>query len=220
MAANFEFVRKVDVIDFFHLEEIISGYYTLSGGEAFSWVFNKIMKEPQGRKVQIFNTGWQSEPEIIEDVCLAMDDDNWNQSILLKLREINWGSKSDVKNARETRFRKHDMCLKDAAILKTDAIELFNIPPSLLSLPETKQSETASTYSTAWLAIQQATIAQFFNPRRNPDAKKEEVIEWINTQAVSAGLGESNNIASTIFTIIKPDNHDPKKKRVEPQLGQ
>lgn len=77
-----------------------------------------------------------------------------------------------------------------------------------------------AAYSSKWLEIQQAAIAQFFNPRRNPDAKKEEVIEWINTQAVSAGLGESNNIASTIFTIIKPENHDPKKKRVEPQQAQ
>ncbi len=82
------------------------------------------------------------------------------------------------------------------------------------------QTTSAPAYSTHWLTIQNAAIAQFFNPRRNPDAKKEEVIEWINTQAVGAGLGESNNIASTIFTIIKPENHDPKKKRVEPQKTQ
>lgn len=76
-------------------------------------------------------------------------------------------------------------------------------------------ANNAATYSTKWLEIQQAAIAQFFNPRRNPDAKKEAVIEWINAKAVEAKLGESNNIASTIFTIIKPENHDPKKKRVE-----
>lgn len=81
-------------------------------------------------------------------------------------------------------------------------------------------ANNAATYSTKWLEIQQAAIAQFFNPRRNPDAKKEEVIAWINAQAVNAELGESNNIASTIFTIIKPENHDPKKKRVEPQKDQ
>lgn len=83
-----------------------------------------------------------------------------------------------------------------------------------------KPLQSLPNYSTKWLEIQQAAIAQFFNPRRNPDAKKDEVIEWINTQAVSAGLGESNNIASTIFTIIKPENHDPKKKRCEPQQAQ
>lgn len=81
---------------------------------------------------------------------------------------------------------------------------------------ETTQPETAPPYSTAWLTIQQAAIAQFFNPRRNPDAKRDEVVEWIKQQAETTGLPDSNNIATTIFTIIKPANHDPKKKRVEP----
>lgn len=81
----------------------------------------------------------------------------------------------------------------------------------------TAQIEAAPIYSTKWLAIQQATIVQFFNPRRNPDAKREEVVKWIKQQAETAGLPSSNNIATTIFTIIKPANHDPKKKRVEPQ---
>lgn len=80
-----------------------------------------------------------------------------------------------------------------------------------------KQPETAPPYSTAWLNIQQAAIAQFFNPRRNPDAKRDEVIEWIKQQAEVAGLPESNNTATSIFTIIKLANHDPKKKRGEPQ---
>ena len=86
--------------------------------------------------------------------------------------------------------------------------------PISFATPESTRNLSGDTYSTKWLEIQQAAIAQFFNPRRNPDAKKEEVISWINLQAVNAGLGESNNIASTIFTIIKPENHDPKKKRV------
>lgn len=91
-------------------------------------------------------------------------------------------------------------------------------PKELRDLPATIQNTpTAPDYSTSWLKIQQATIAQFFSPRRNPDAKKEEVVDWIKTQALEAGLPDSNNIATTIFTIIKPENHDPKKKRVDPQ---
>ena len=74
------------------------------------------------------------------------------------------------------------------------------------------QIASAPAYSTAWLTIQLAAINQFFNPRRNPDAKKEEVTDWIKEQAVAAGLPDSQNVASTIFTIIKPENHDPKKK--------
>lgn len=89
--------------------------------------------------------------------------------------------------------------------------ELRNLPAITQNIP------AAPDYSTSWLKIQQATIAQFFSPRRNPDAKKEEVVDWIKTQALEAGLPDSNNIATTIFTIIKPENHDPKKKRVDPQ---
>lgn len=79
------------------------------------------------------------------------------------------------------------------------------------------ESQVRGTYSTKWLGIQLAAIGEFFNPRRNPDAKKDEVVDWINDQAVNAGLTASNNIAETIFTIIKPENHDPKKKRGEPR---
>jgi hypothetical protein len=75
----------------------------------------------------------------------------------------------------------------------------------------------AQPYSTRWLTIQDAAIAQFFNPRRNPDSKSDEVIKWINAEAAKTGLKESQNIAEAIFTIIKPENHDPKKKRDEPQ---
>ncbi|MEQ1600388.1 MAG: hypothetical protein ABL885_01315 [Methylophilaceae bacterium] len=82
------------------------------------------------------------------------------------------------------------------------------------------QADNAATYSTSWLEIQQAAISEFFNPRRNPDAKRDEVIAWINLRAAEAGLAVSGNIAASIFTIIKPENHDPKKKRVEPQQSQ
>lgn len=73
-----------------------------------------------------------------------------------------------------------------------------------------------SNYSTPWLDLINAATKEFFNPRRNPDAKRDEVIEWLKQQAIKSGLPDSGNIASAIFTIIKPENHDPKKKRVEP----
>lgn len=76
--------------------------------------------------------------------------------------------------------------------------------------------ETSLAYSTPWLTIQQAAIVEFFNPRRNHDAKSGEVVEWIKRQAKNTGLPESDNIAQAIFTIIKPKDHDPKKTRIEP----
>jgi hypothetical protein len=72
-----------------------------------------------------------------------------------------------------------------------------------------------STYSTPLLAILSATIDQFFDPRRDPDAKREEVVGWIMTKLAGAGLKESRQIAEAIFTIIKPGDHDPRKKRGE-----
>lgn len=80
-----------------------------------------------------------------------------------------------------------------------------------------KQHEIASEYSAAWLNIQQAAIAQFFNPRRDYDAKRDDVVKWIKQRAKEAGLLDSDHIARSIFTIIKPANHNPKKKRIEPQ---
>lgn len=68
-------------------------------------------------------------------------------------------------------------------------------------------------YSTQWLEVIQAAIAEFFTPRRNPDAKREEVVEWIKSYAASSGLADSENIAQAIFTIIKPTDHNPRKRR-------
>lgn len=79
-----------------------------------------------------------------------------------------------------------------------------------------KNNESAQPYETKWLTIQDAAIRQFFNPRRDHDAKLEEVVAWIKSEAKAAGLSESDRIPKSIFTIIKPANHDPKKKRVKP----
>lgn len=70
-----------------------------------------------------------------------------------------------------------------------------------------------STYSTSWLFIQWAATAEFFEPRKTVDAKKEEVVDWIIGKAKQAGLPCSKNIAEAMFTIIKPHDHDPRKRR-------
>ena len=110
----------------------------------------------------------------------------------------------------------------DNELLPADVVEN---DPTAKEAGEVKQPDTVMQpafneatppYSTPWLTIQQAAITEFFNPRRNPDAKRDEVVAWIKQQAEKAGLPDSNNVATTIFTIIKPANHDPKKKRAEP----
>ncbi|SFH60632.1 hypothetical protein SAMN05216299_1333 [Nitrosospira sp. Nsp14] len=97
-------------------------------------------------------------------------------------------------------------------------LEARNAPGSVLFRDGASDAPSISdpSYSTAWLDILTRAIAQFFNPRRDLDPKREEVVEWIISEAAKAGLPQSKNIAVAIFTIIKPDDHDPKKKRVEP----
>jgi len=68
-------------------------------------------------------------------------------------------------------------------------------------------------YPTPLLQMLNAAIAEFFEPRRNVDAKKGEVVEWIKSKMIASGMADSDNIAAAIFTIIKPADHDPRKRR-------
>lgn len=68
-------------------------------------------------------------------------------------------------------------------------------------------------YDTPLLSILNSAIIEFFEPRRERDPKKEEVVERIKMMMIAAGLPESTNTAEAIFTIIKPVDHDPKKRR-------
>lgn len=91
-----------------------------------------------------------------------------------------------------------------------------NFPETFPFTPEsggTTGQEEKPGYSTPLLAILNAAIAQFFEPRRNPDAKKPEVVEWVKNEMTAAGMDDSNRIAEAIFTIIKPENHAPRKRR-------
>ena len=74
----------------------------------------------------------------------------------------------------------------------------------------------ATTYSTKWLEIQQAAIQEFFNPRWAVDAKKSEVLSWIKSEAKNAGIKTPTNVATVMFTIIKPEDHSPKIRRAGP----
>lgn len=71
-------------------------------------------------------------------------------------------------------------------------------------------------YSTDLLNLMNLAITQFFNPRHKKDAKKNEITEWIKMKGKELDLYVSDNVADSIFTIIKPNDHNPKIKRVEP----
>ena len=86
---------------------------------------------------------------------------------------------------------------------------------------EASQNKTGTvtlttTYSTKWLEIQQAAILEFFSPRREVDAMKEVVVPWIVSKAEKAGIRNPTNVATVMFTIIKPEDHNPKIRRAGP----
>tara|TARA_R110000772_G_scaffold127818_4_gene235214 strand:- start:42684 stop:43364 length:681 start_codon:yes stop_codon:yes gene_type:complete len=68
-------------------------------------------------------------------------------------------------------------------------------------------------YSTVYMDIMHETIAKFFEPRRSRDPSKYEVKAWIAGRLASEGMDASDRIAGAMFTIIKPKDHNPKKKR-------
>ncbi|HUM99187.1 MAG: hypothetical protein B7X12_00640 [Halothiobacillus sp. 20-53-49] len=70
-----------------------------------------------------------------------------------------------------------------------------------------------TNYTTPYMEIMKETIATYFEPRRDIDAKREEVVEWVNKRLIEVGIGDSKNIATAIFTIIKPTDHNPRKRR-------
>ena len=90
------------------------------------------------------------------------------------------------------------------------------IPKQEVSQNKTGTITASTTYSTKWLEIQQAAILEFFSPRRKVDAKKDEVVTWIEFKAIKAGIKKPTNVAEVIFTIIKPEDHSPKIRRAGP----
>ena len=92
------------------------------------------------------------------------------------------------------------------------------IPAELSSMAKAAETMAHASiadkpYSTPTLEILNAAIKEFFNPRRNPDAKREEIVEWVKARMAAAKMPNSDNIAKAIFTIIKPIDHDPRKRR-------
>lgn len=73
---------------------------------------------------------------------------------------------------------------------------------------------TLPSYTTPYLQVMYEAVTEFFEPRRTVDAKREEVEAWISTRLQAAGTEGSKRIASAMFTIIKPSDHNPRKRRV------
>ena len=95
-----------------------------------------------------------------------------------------------------------------APIITREERDRFESEHAMSDTPVTR----SGTYSTHYIEVMHNAVAEFFEPRHDVDPKKAEVVDWVNTRLAEKGL-RSDNIAQAIFTIIKPADHDPRKRR-------
>ena len=81
-------------------------------------------------------------------------------------------------------------------------------------------AETYTFDSTPLIELVIKANVQFFSPRKSVDAKKPEVVDWVLENGKSLTPPVSTNIAEAIFTIIKPNDHSPRRKRQTNRLNQ
>ncbi len=151
------------------------------------------------------------------------------------------GFYSEIFNSkwwRGKRQYKSNVSPFDMLILRSDAIKFFRLSKqineldrSFFEIDENKvgdlndslefilnvknQNFTATNeYSTVLMDILKLAVNEFFNPRKIVDPKKEEVTEWIKSKGMELGVNVSSHVAKSIFTLIKPNDHNPKIKKV------
>jgi hypothetical protein len=120
-----------------------------------------------------------------------------------------WG----IDAVRVLKKHTHEMTSKDE---KTSIFPPITVDGNKIKHSENKidnKSNIPETNLTPWLSILIEAIHQHFPEGREIDPKKASVVEWILEKAKKEGITESKNIADAIFTIIKPQNHNPKKRK-------
>ena len=68
------------------------------------------------------------------------------------------------------------------------------------------------THTTALLKIQQKVIDKFYYSSELQHPKRAEVLHFIEETSKEYSIPVSSTMAKSIFTITKPDDHNPKKK--------
>ena len=117
-------------------------------------------------------------------------------------------------------FEKYQELKKENSDLKSNYGELTakwnELQPLIDKAIKSKQQSKGSSESftiTKLHELQINALQNFFSPRHSVDAKKNEVVEWILEEGKNFTPPVSNNVAEAIFTIIKPTDHNPRKRR-------
>jgi hypothetical protein len=120
-----------------------------------------------------------------------------------------WG----IDAERVLKKHTHEITSKDE---KTTIFPPITVDDTKIIHAENKidnNSYIPETNLTPLISILIEAIHQHFPEGREIDPKKASVVEWILEKAKKEGITESKNIADAIFTIIKPLNHNPKKRK-------
>ncbi|WP_372796880.1 hypothetical protein [Litorivivens sp.] len=134
-----------------------------------------------------------------EQVGLAIIDESENSLLKPYRYDLNSFFCDDLIDFREV------IITQDERIRFEKATWLKGASPSLLGCAE---------YSTPILELMQAVVEKFFHPRPSVDPKKDAVVSWIIERMKNDELDPSINLAEAIFTIIKPPDHNPRRRKV------
>ena len=120
-----------------------------------------------------------------------------------------WG----IDAERVLKKHTHEITSKDE---KTTIFPPITVDDTKIIHAENKidnKSYIPETNLTPLISILIEAIHQHFPEGREIDPKKASVVEWILEKAKKEGITVSKNNADAIFTIIKPLNHNPKKRK-------
>jgi hypothetical protein len=148
---------------------------------------------------------WHGTEEFRARLRIALPRDEWGSRILETIHLRRLGNQHSLAEW--------------ARIFSENDIEMQVEMAKYANQASESQSVTGArtTYITPWLTVVQEAIDKFFNPRRDTDAKAEEVVNWVRQRAQAKDLGNSKKIAEAVFTIIKPTDHNPKARRDKKQ---
>ncbi len=145
--------------------------------------------------------GWAKELQLVVPVQLVAEVEKIGGTA------INWFEKYQELKTEYSEYK---------ATTEASAAQLKEMMPQLCDAISTKQKSNASSESfivTKPHELQIKALQHFFSPRKSVDAKKVEVVNWILEEGKSFTPPVSDNIAQAIFTIIKPTDHNPSKRR-------
>lgn len=171
------------------------------------WGGSNVLAEPIIGNSRDENSGYNQRSDIVCELCNCCSD--WDTGATILVRPYGRIDTRDLFVSKENGIKIARRIWQFFYPNQENLIDISRIVEGV----KPQRNEEDSGYATQHLVILNAAIAEFFEPRRDRDAKREEVVDWIKSKMTASGMADSDNIAQAMFTIIKPFDHDPKKRR-------